>query len=71
MLSTHSAPSGAGGGKGTGFVGSRRATENPVTRFPPGKVVAPATKGGAAGMVQEEYDAKISRHPPSLPLEGP
>ena len=26
------------GGKGTGFVGSRRATENPVTRFPLGEV---------------------------------
>ena len=35
-----------------------------------GKVVAPAAKGGAAGMVQEEYDSKISRRPPSLPLEG-
>jgi len=33
-----------GGGKGTGFVGSRKATENPVTRFPAGKVVAPAAK---------------------------
>ena len=28
------------GGKGTGFVGSRRATENPVTRFPLGEVPA-------------------------------
>ena len=25
------------GGKGTGFVGSRKTTENPVTRFPPGR----------------------------------
>ena len=25
------------GGKGTGFVRSRKATENPVTRFPPGQ----------------------------------
>ena len=34
------------------------------------KVVAPATKGGAAGMVREEYDAKIScLHSPFL-LEG-
>ena len=30
------------GGKGTGFVGSRKTTENPVTRFP-------VEKSGAAG----------------------
>ena len=33
------------------------------------KVVAPATKGGAAGMVQEEFDSKIFYHFPSFPLE--
>ena len=37
--------------------------------FSTGKVVAPATKGGAAGMVQEEFDSKIFYHFPSFPLE--
>ena len=35
-----------GGGKGTGFIGGAPRPANPVTCFPPGKVVAPATKGG-------------------------
>ncbi len=44
-LSIHSAPA-CGGGKGTGFIGGAPRPANPVTCFPPGKVVAPATKGG-------------------------
>ena len=35
-----------------------------------GKVVAPATKGGAAGMVQGEYDSKISCLHSPFSLEG-
>ena len=35
----------------------------------PGKVVATATKGGASGMVQEEFDSKIFYHFPSFSLE--
>ena len=46
-----------GGGKGTGFVGSPWATENPVTRFPPGKVVASATKGGEPPEVANHRNA--------------
>ena len=37
-----------GGGKGTGFHRGAPRPANPVTCFPPGKVVAPATKGGNA-----------------------
>ena len=40
------APPNCGGGKGTGFIGESPRPANPVTCFPPGKVVAPATKGG-------------------------
>ena len=40
------APPNCGGGKGTGFIGGALRPANPVTCFPPGKVVAPATKGG-------------------------
>ena len=40
------APPNCGGGKGTGFIGGALRPANPVTCFPPGKLVAPATKGG-------------------------
>ena len=35
-----------------------------------GKVVAPATKGGTAGMVHEVYDSPVFSSYPSFPLEG-
>ena len=40
------APPNCGGGKGTGFIGEPPRPANPVTCFPPGKVVTPVTKGG-------------------------
>ncbi len=41
---------------------------NPVTCFPPGKVVAPATKGGIAEMRQEEYGSTSPASTPCFPL---
>ena len=41
---------------------------NPVTCFPPGKVVAPATKGDA-GVVPEVYDSLFFPSYLSFPLE--
>ena len=43
---------------------------NPVTCFPPGKVVAPATKGGHTGMIHEVYAALFFSPYLSFPLEG-
>ena len=40
------APPCLSGGKGTGFIGSRQTTENPVTRFPPGRERATKWRGG-------------------------
>ena len=63
MPSTHS-PTTEQGGKGTGFVGSPWATENPVTRFPPGqRWWRQPPKGGITGMVQEAYDSQSFRLP--------
>ena len=42
------APPCLSGGKGTGFIGSRQTTENPVTRFPPGRERATKWRGGIA-----------------------
>ena len=41
-----------------------------MTCFPPGKVVAPATKGGHTGMVPEVYDSLFFPSYLSFPLEG-
>ena len=54
MLSVHSAPQRSWGGKGTGFLGSLWATENPVTRFPLGK-------GGA---VRHQKGGPLFHRPP-------
>ena len=40
------APPCLSGGKGTGFIGSLQTTENPVTRFPPGRERATKWRGG-------------------------
>ena len=42
------------GGKGTGFVGSPWATENPVTRFPMGEGGAAGTKGAGTKSLERE-----------------
>ena len=41
-----------------------------MTCFPPGNVVAPATKGGHTGMVPEVYDSLFFPSYLSFPLEG-
>ena len=60
----------AGVAKELDSYGSCRRPANPVTCFPPGKVVAPATKGGNSGMVHEVYDSPFFPSYLSFPLEG-
>ena len=57
-LSIHSAPACGGWQRNWIHRGALRPA-NPVTCFPPGKVVAPATKGGNAGVVHEAYDSPV------------
>ena len=52
-LSTHSAPSKRGGWQRNGIHRAAPRPANPVTCFPPGKVVAPATKGGAPSIARQ------------------
>jgi hypothetical protein len=70
MPSTHSAPSGAGGGKGTGFVGSPWATENPVTRFPPGQGGGASHQRGHPPEWYKRYMVVIFSHTFLFSLEG-
>ena len=58
------------GGKGTGFVGSRKATENPVTRFPPGKVVATPPKGAGPKGPRVQRILKVLRFDSGFAAEG-